>query len=215
MAHGFSILLVNGRTLIRATLAAWLRGQGFERVEETTSLKAADECLRLSPSIVLLNAVTTDSHAAEAARTIRAKFPSMPMLALIDPANEHVLRSLLAQATENLFSTNEPPERLVTAIRGVVRGEAFRSPAIQLRATVPPELRPRKEAKPGGQYLTPREIEVLRYLAEGLTKRQIAESIHLSIKTIDNHCTSIMAKLNIHNRVELARYAIREGLSQV
>lgn len=61
--------------------------------------------------------------------------------------------------------------------------------------------------------LTHREHDVLRLLAQGFSKKRIAECLHLSVKTVDNHSTSIMSKLNIHNRVDLARYAIREGLA--
>ena len=59
-----------------------------------------------------------------------------------------------------------------------------------------------------------REIEVLRYLARGLTKKEIGNLMHLSTKTIESHSTRVMDKLDIHDRVELARYAIREGLAE-
>jgi DNA-binding NarL/FixJ family response regulator len=70
----------------------------------------------------------------------------------------------------------------------------------------------------GGQTrvstLTRREVEVLRYLARGFGKKDIAGTIHLSPKTVDHHITSVMQKLDIHNRVDLVRFAIREGLAE-
>ena len=58
------------------------------------------------------------------------------------------------------------------------------------------------------------EIEVLRYLARGLSKKQIATTMHLSVKTVDRHTANLMNKLDIHDRVELTRYAIREGIAE-
>ena len=69
-------------------------------------------------------------------------------------------------------------------------------------------------AKMRSKTLTDREVEVLRYLARGLTKKEIAGLMHLSPKTIESHCARLMDKLDIHDRVELARYAIREGLTE-
>lgn len=65
-----------------------------------------------------------------------------------------------------------------------------------------------------GISLTDREVEVLRYVARGLAKKEIAEILGLSVRTIDTHVRNLMEKLGIHDRVELARYAIREGLSE-
>ncbi|MGB8143700.1 MAG: LuxR C-terminal-related transcriptional regulator [Chromatiaceae bacterium] len=69
-------------------------------------------------------------------------------------------------------------------------------------------------ARTRAQLLTPRELEVLSYLAKGLAKKEIARITDLSVKTVEQHCTHLMQKLDIHDRVELARFAIREGLVQ-
>ena len=69
-------------------------------------------------------------------------------------------------------------------------------------------------ARTRAQLLTPRELEILAYLAKGLSKKDIARTVGLSIKTVEQHCTHLMQKLDIHDRVELARFAIREGLVQ-
>ena len=59
-----------------------------------------------------------------------------------------------------------------------------------------------------------RQVEVLRYIARGLSKKEIASLMHVSVKTVEKHTDALMSKLNIHDRVELARYAIREGLAE-
>ena len=68
------------------------------------------------------------------------------------------------------------------------------------------------ESKSRAASLTNREMEVLRYIARGMSKKEIAKTMHLSVKTVENHSASIMARLDIHDRVELTRFAIREGL---
>ena len=80
----------------------------------------------------------------------------------------------------------------------------------------PPADGPRLAAcvRTRAQLLTPRELEVLSYLAKGLAKKEIARVTDLSVKTVEQHCTHLMQKLDIHDRVELARFAIREGLVQ-
>jgi DNA-binding NarL/FixJ family response regulator len=62
--------------------------------------------------------------------------------------------------------------------------------------------------------LTNREMEILRYLARGMSKKEIAETVHISVNTVNRHTSSLMNKLDIHDRVELARFAIREGLAE-
>lgn len=72
--------------------------------------------------------------------------------------------------------------------------------------------RPRKASDTRLSTLTSREVEVLRYIARGMSRKEIASLMHLSVRTVECHCTNLMTKLNIHDRVQLARFAIREGL---
>jgi DNA-binding NarL/FixJ family response regulator len=72
-------------------------------------------------------------------------------------------------------------------------------------------MRKRKVTGARGEALSDREIEVLRYVGRGFAKKQIAEMLGISVKTVDKHVTSVMEKLDIHDRVELALYAVREG----
>ena len=108
---------------------------------------------------------------------------------------------------------HEEPGVLVTAIRRVVSGCRFFSPRVKERIVFETDDVVDVDA-PGTRRgtLTPREMEVLRDVALGLAKKQIAARLHLSIKTVDRHCSNLMDKLDIHDRVELTRFAIREGL---
>lgn len=109
----------------------------------------------------------------------------------------------------------EPPEKLVDFIRRIGAGEQCFSPEVQERLQYDPSAKKyyiHTSNELAG--LTPRQLEVLRHLAQGHSVKEIARRMHLSQKSVDSHKYRIMNKLGIHDRVELARYAIREGLSR-
>jgi len=106
------------------------------------------------------------------------------------------------------------PDELVSAIRAVSRGEVFLYPSLAGRL-VQDYLRrgPAGEGEsPDDEPLTPREQEVLTLIAEGLSNNEIADRLVISAKTVDRHRENIMRKLNLHNRVDLVKYALRKGL---
>ncbi|MBX3388859.1 MAG: response regulator transcription factor [Phycisphaeraceae bacterium] len=130
---------------------------------------------------------------------------------MLSQNNERVFAALRLLNIQNVFCADEPPENIGPAVRVVLSGAVYASPAyVEFLAREGNTL---ENSRSNQRRLSPRELEVLRLLAQGLSKKRIAESLFLSVKTIDNHCTSIMSKLGIHNRVALARYAIREGLA--
>jgi DNA-binding NarL/FixJ family response regulator len=96
------------------------------------------------------------------------------------------------------------------AIRAVERGEPFLTPAAQ--QTLIRDVLDRGREEAGDQDLTPREEEIVKLVAEAHTTKQIAEILHLSEKTVENHRGNAMRKLGMRDRVELVRYAIRRGL---
>ena len=107
------------------------------------------------------------------------------------------------------------PEELIAAIHAVANGGTYFSPEIVARLVVESDgVRLIREGHTRGVTLTDREVEVLRYVSRGLSKKEIAGILNLSVRTIDTHVRNVMDKLGIHDRVELARYAIREGLSE-
>lgn len=103
---------------------------------------------------------------------------------------------------------------MIKAIRKVAAGLAYFSPQIQARIVVDSAgARLTHPQRSRVSTLTHRELEVLRYIARGMAKKEIARTMHISANTVSRHTTNLMTKLDIHDRVELARYAIREGLA--
>jgi DNA-binding NarL/FixJ family response regulator len=102
-------------------------------------------------------------------------------------------------------------KELVNAIQTVRRGESYLDPALT-RTLISDYVRKVDQNDATTETLTERELEVLRLVAEGMTNRQIALKLNISIKTVQSHRANLMEKLDLHDRTELVRYAIRRGL---
>jgi DNA-binding NarL/FixJ family response regulator len=107
---------------------------------------------------------------------------------------------------------SDSPDEVVNAIQAVTMGRTYYSPSVRERL---PESMRNSSGESRLSSLSPREMETLRYIARGMSKKEIAPQMHISVKTVDKHVTQLMAKLDIHDRVELARYALREGLVEL
>ena len=105
-----------------------------------------------------------------------------------------------------------PIETIIKAIDHAAVGEAYYSKDIQYRIVFEKNsVKLAKEPTTRASTLTNRETQVLRYIAQGMSAKQIAHTMYISVKTVANHTAKLMDKLDIHDRVELTRYAIREG----
>lgn len=176
---------------------------------------AFDACLKFHPEVVVLDIDMPGLQAFDAARKIRSRCPNTRVLFLSGFMNDRYIESALAAGAQAYITKGEQPQAVADAIRQVMQGKTYFSPEIRSRLIfegTEVKLDPSNATK--ASLLTLREVEVLRYIARGMAKKEIATTMHLSVKTIDNHCTSMMNKLDIHDRVELARFAIREGLSE-
>jgi DNA-binding NarL/FixJ family response regulator len=213
-----SVLLADDHALVRDSLATWLRTSGDMRV--VAEVGSADEAvavaIREKPDVVLLDIDMPGLLAFDAVRTIRIRCPDTRLIMLSGFFNDRYIEDALSAEASGYITKSEPPDAVLRAIRTVAGGGVYFSPEVQARIVVD-STGARLAAREGvtrAATLTPRELEVLRYIARGLSKKDIAGIMHLSVKTVDNHSTSLMTKLNIHDRVDLARYAIREGLAE-
>jgi DNA-binding NarL/FixJ family response regulator len=216
-AKPITVLLADDHALVRDSLATWLRTAGDMKVlgEVGSADEAVAVAVRERPDVVLLDIDMPGLLAFDAVRTIRSRCPETRIVMLSGFFNDRYIEDALAAEASGYITKSEPPEAVLKAIRTVAGGGVYFSPEVQARILVDSNgARLSKEGVTRASALTPRELEVLRYIARGLSKKDIAGIMHLSVKTVDNHSTSLMTKLNIHDRVELARYAIREGLAE-
>ncbi|MFQ5422651.1 MAG: response regulator [Phycisphaerae bacterium] len=216
MTPPVTILLVDDHQLVRGTLAERLEREAGLRVVggAADAEEAVEQVRRHRPDIILMDIDMPGMSSFEAARTISSFRPESRIIFLSAYTHDRYIQQALEVRAAGYLTKRESPETVIEAILEACAGGAYFSPEVQDRIVVDSSgARLATEPKARIATLTRREREVLQYLARGLGKREIAESGHISVKTVDTHCTNLMRKLDIHNRVELARFAIREGLA--
>jgi DNA-binding NarL/FixJ family response regulator len=211
------VILADDHALVRSTLAEWLRTQSDLKVDAQVNNAddAVNEAIRLAPNVVVLDIDMPGLSCFDAARTIRSRLPQTKIVFLSAFLHDRYIDEALRCGASAFLTKGESPQKVAEAIRTVANGGAFFSPEVQGRMVIDSGgVRLADGPTTRVQTLTQRELEVLRYIARGMSKKEIANVMHLSVKTVDNHSTSLMSKLDIHDRVELARFAIREGLAE-
>ena len=213
------LLLVDDHQVVRAGLRMLLEAEpDMEIVGEVGSGEDALQAVQtLQPDVVLMDIAMPGMGGIESTRRIKEAHPDTAVLALTMHEDEQHFFEMLNAGAAGYLPKRAAPDDLVSAIRVVGRGEVFLYPTLA-RVLVRQHLQHAEGARGGAetpQLLTPREIEVLTWIAEGSANREIAEMLCISIKTVDRHRENILQKLNLHNRVELVKYAIEKGLISV
>jgi two-component system, NarL family, response regulator NreC len=208
------LLLVDDHRMMREGLRSLLEAHGgLEVVAEADNGRDAVRKARgVKPDVVVMDIGMKDLNGVEATRQLRAELPRVPVVVLSTYAHEdYVLRALEAGASAYVLKISAPGE-LVEAIESVAKGRRFLSPEITGLVVDAGVQGARIARDPGSPLLTGREQEVLQLVAEGRTSGEIATSLHLSTRTVEQHRRRIMEKLDLHSVAELTRYAIRKGI---
>jgi two-component system response regulator NreC len=207
------LLLVDDHEIVRAGLRMLFSAEtDMEIVGEVGSGDEAVQAVQqLQPDVVIMDVAMPGIGGIEATRRIKQQNPDTSVLALTMHEDEQYFFEMLNAGASGYIPKRAAPDDLVSAIRVVHEGNVF------LHATLARYLMRDVvgQAKSAADDLTPREREVLTYIAEGYTNREIAEALVISVKTVDRHRENIMQKLNLHSRVELVKYAIEKGLISV
>ena len=214
---GISILLVDDHVLLRETLRDRLSRE--KDIHVVASADDAGEAIRLATEnrgdVALMDIDMPGQSCFDAAKTIKRQQPSVSILFLSAFFHDRYIESALAAQASGYITKDEHPDVIVQAIRNAAEDEAYFSPKVQDRLVIDSSgVKLADTGKSRGSLLTQRELEVLRYIARGLPKKEAAQIMHVSVKTVSRHTENLMEKLDIHARVELARYAIREGLAE-
>ena len=215
IGKAITALVADDHPLIRSALVAVLNDTDDIRVvaEAANAADAVELAHKHSPSVVILDVDMPGIDAFHAATHIRQLRPSTAILFLSASDHDRTIEQAIKVGALGYIVKSDDPAGIPGAIRTVARGEQYFSPraADRIQGGVG-EVRRRKITGTRGAMLSDREVEVLRYVGKGFAKKQIAEMLGISVKTVDKHVTSVMEKLDIHDRVELALYAVREGL---
>ncbi|MEV6440723.1 response regulator transcription factor [Amycolatopsis sp. NPDC051716] len=214
-----SVMVVDDHPIWRDGVARDLTEHGFDVRATAPDAEAALRIARtVQPDVVLMDLNLGSTSGVDATREITAALPSTKVLVL-SASGEHkdVLEAVKAGASGYLVKSASAVE-LVDAVHRTAAGDPVFTAGLaglvlgEYRRMADASIADAAGAEP--PRLTERETDVLRLVAKGLTARQIAERLVLSHRTVENHVQSTLRKLQLHNRVELARYAIEHGLDE-
>ncbi|MFN2224409.1 MAG: response regulator transcription factor [Chloroflexota bacterium] len=212
------VILADDHAVVRSGIRMLLEAQpDIEIVAEVESGREAVEQVRkMRPDVVLMDVQMPELNGIEATQQIKKLAPETAILALTMHEDDQYFFEMLHSGASGYVPKRAAPDELVTAIRTVARGEIFLYPSLATRLVQDYLKRADADDQPlVYDDLTPREREVLVLIAEGLTNAEIADKLVISVKTVDRHRENIMRKLNMHNRIDLVKYAIRTGLIEL
>jgi len=212
------ILLVDDHVLFREGLASLLSAQpNLTIIGAAKSVHEAIKMAReLKPDLILMDFSLPDGTGAEATQAILAEQPNIKIVFLTVHDDDERLFGAIRRGAKGYLLKNTPVDKLLTYLQGMERGEAAISPKMTSRVMEKfAELEP-KQMTPQSESvdLTTRELQVLRQLDTGASNQEIADRLFISERTVKNHVSRILAKLNLKNRYEAANYARRKGITR-
>jgi DNA-binding NarL/FixJ family response regulator len=208
-----TILLCDDHTLFREGIKAIFKDDAFiEIVGEAGNGRAAvSKAQRLRPDVVLMDIAMPDLTGFDATRRILKAAPKTKVLILTMYEEEEVITRCLDAGAAGYVLKDAPRSDLIHAIEVVQRGGQYLS-SRALKKVVRQHVESSRSYATGYERLSDREREVLKLLADGLSLKEIAERLLLSVKTVDSHKTNMMRKLDLHDRSEVIKYAIQQNL---
>lgn len=208
------IVIVDDHALVRLGLTTLINDQPNMQVvgEAGTAAEALQVVERFQPDVVLMDIRMPGESGIEATRAILSSFPRTRVVILTSFADDElVLRAIQAGAAGYVLKQADNQD-LLRAITAAAHGEALLDPATTARLLQQVRAFGRMADEDAFRDLSEREIQVLAEVARGKTNAEIAEVLSLSEKTVRNHVSAILDKLNLSNRVELATYAVEHHI---
>ncbi|MGE5263869.1 MAG: response regulator [Acidobacteriota bacterium] len=206
------VLLADDHDLVRAGFRALLESfEGVQVVGEAADGRAALKLVEtLKPDLVLMDIAMPELNGLEATALIARDSPQVRVLILSMHANEEYARRALRAGAQGYILKRASTAELELAVRAVARGEPYLTPAISKHLLA--DFARRSDAPSPLEQLSPRQREVLQLIAEGHSRKEIAEKLSISVKSFDVYRRQIMEQLGIEDTAGLVRFAIQNGL---
>ena len=176
--------------------------------------QAVEMVKQLRPDLLLMDVSMPDMNGFDATRRVHEFDPTVKVLILTMHDEEELVARCLEAGAAGYIIKDAPASQLLYAIEMVKKGERYLSPVV-LKQVVAGYVKNSNVPQTSYDRLSPREREVLKLLAEGLSVKEVATRLNLSVKTVDVHKTNLMKKIDVHDRTELIKYAIRQKLIAV
>ena len=208
MPNKISVLLVDDHSLVRRGFRRMLEDEPDMNVvgEASDGAEAIKLAKELKPKVIVMDSAKPGTGGLVATRKILESTPEQIILMLSMHSEETLVRQAIEAGARGYVLKNAVDLELAAAIRKVVKGEVVLDPQVARRASL-------KGERNGG--LTTRELEILQFIVDGKSNKEIADHLHLSVNTVAVHRANIMDALGIHKTAELVVYAIRNGLVNI
>jgi DNA-binding NarL/FixJ family response regulator len=210
------ILVADDHELVRRGIRGLLRARSGWTVvgEAKNGLEAVEKANRLKPDVAILDVSMPDLGGLQATRQIRESIPTTQVVVLTMHESDQMVRRVLDAGALGYVLKSDLATHLVKAVRSVSGGKLFLSPRVSdivlkgfLTAGHQSEPTEHAQGRP-----TLREVEIIRFLAQGKANKEIAAELGITLRTVETHRARIMVKLGLHSLVELIHYAIRHKI---
>ncbi|MBI3915104.1 MAG: response regulator transcription factor [Chloroflexi bacterium] len=207
---GIRVLIVDDHAMVRQGIATFAEIQDDIEVvgEAENGREALARVEELKPDVVLMDLLMPEMDGVTATREIKARYPDVKILALTSFVNDEQITPALKAGASGYLLKDISAEELMNAIRAVQRGETPLAPLVA-KKLVEDIHQPHDEEATKLDRLTEREREVLAWLGRGLSNREIAKKLVISEKTVKFHVSSILSKLQVHDRTQAALFATK------
>lgn len=215
MSEKIRILIADDHAIVREGLRALIATEpDLELVAEASDgVQAVTKAHALKPDVILLDMMMPRKDGLEALVEIKKDWAEARVIVLTSFSDDEKVFAVIRNGALGYLLKETSPDELLKAIHSVAQGEGFLSPSIAAKVmreiNQPPKLPPTKDP------LTEREVEILQWVAQGLTNDEIAEKLVVSERTVRTHVSNILAKLQLANRTQAALYALREGIAKL
>lgn len=210
------ILIADDHALVRRGAVGVLRSQPGWRVvgEAANGREAVEKAIELKPDVAILDISLPELDGIEVARQIRNTVPNTRILVLTMHESDQMVRRALDGGANGYILKSDLTDSLPKAVTAVAQGKRFLTPKVSeivldgfLKAKDHHQQGPRAAAR-----TTPRELEIVRLLAQGKSNKEIAAALGIAVRTVETHRGTIMLKLGLHSLAELIHYAMRHGI---
>ena len=207
------VLITDDHAIVRTGLRTLLKTDAsLELVAEASGgYEAIDLVEKTRPDVLLLDLSMPDLDGIAVTKRIKPRFPDVRVLILTIHEDQAMLREAIRAGASGYILKRAAEGELISAIHVLMRGDMYIDPAMVRALLEETVSRPAPQPEMA-EALTPREIDVLKYIVQGYTNRQIGDELNLSVRTVEGHRANLSGKLGLHSRVDLVRYAREHGL---